>query len=108
VSPAAADGPNAAGTRAVKRRRLRFLVIVLAALEGVLLIAFIGLMATVMFSSDPLGRAIGQGMATLAAIPLIGFALPALTLGVLDRWLALALLLAALAVPVAMVLFIYA
>ena len=51
-------------------------------------------------SSDPLGRAIGGGMAGLTAVPLGALALPALALAAIDRWLVAALALASLAVPV--------
>ena len=66
------------------------------------------LYATIMvgmgLSSDALGSAIGKGMAGLTAIPLLAFALPALVLAVLDRWLLTALSLASLGVPVSILL----
>ena len=102
-----AGAPPATGP-AGTRQGLRVLVIVVAALESGVLLMFVGVMVAMTLSSDPLGRAIGQGVATLAAIPLIAFALPALILAVVNRWLTIALLLAALAVPVAVVLFVYA
>jgi hypothetical protein len=76
---------------------LRILVIVLSGLE---MLAGLGF-AIVLFSnsSDPLGRNIAMGVGTLTAIPLVLGTIPALTLGVLDRWLPLALVLALAAIP---------
>ena len=59
-------------------------------------------------SSDPLGKAIGQGMAQLAALPLIVCVVPALALGHLTRWLPAALLLLLLAVPAGFILWRFA
>jgi hypothetical protein len=89
------------------RRLLRYAVLLLAGAECLLLITYIGIFADALGSSDPLGRAIAQGVVTLATIPL-ALALPAFVLGVLNRWLPLALSLTVLAVPVAVVLFRYA
>src|SRR5215470_15002757 len=79
---------------------LRRACFVLAAIETGLLILFMGVMAGAALSSDPLGSAIGRGMAGLTAVPLLLFALPALTLAAADRSLPAALALAGLAVPV--------
>jgi hypothetical protein len=78
------DDPQAgkhAATTAAGGRWLRRVVLLLAAAESALLIAYIGVMATMLWSSDALGRSIAQGVMTLAAIPLLLLALPALTMG---------------------------
>lgn len=98
-----------AATTAAGGLWLRWVVLVLAGAESLLLIAYIGFLGTALWSSsDALGRSIAQGVMTLAAIPLLLLALPALTLGVIGRWLPLALVLIGLALPVAMLLFHYA
>jgi hypothetical protein len=76
---------------------LRVLVIALSGLEVLACLGF----AVVLFSnsSDPLGRNIAIGVGGLIALPLVLGALPALILGVLDRWLPLALVLALAAIP---------
>jgi hypothetical protein len=61
-------------------------------------------MVALAFSSDPLGSAIGTGMLVLTAVPLIGLALPALVLAILDRWPLMSLTLATLVVPVSILL----
>jgi hypothetical protein len=71
-------------------------VLLLAGAEAALLIVFV---SEILSSSDPLGRAIGRGVAALAAIPAFACVLPALLLGLLGRWLFLALALAVAAVP---------
>jgi hypothetical protein len=91
------------------RRILRGLVLLVASLETILLVGYIGLFLWYFLgSSDALGRSIASGVAALAAIPLIAFALPALVLVLLDRWLLLALLLLALSVATMVLLFRYA
>jgi hypothetical protein len=97
-----------AATTAAGGLWLRWVVLVLAGAESLLLMAYIGFLGTALWSSDALGRSIAQGVMTLAAIPLLLLALPALIMGVIDRWLPLALLLIELALPVAMLLFHYA
>jgi hypothetical protein len=76
---------------------LRILVIALSGLEVLACLGF----ALVLFnnSSDPLGRNIAIGVGTLMGLPLLLGALPALILGLLDRWLPLALVLALAAIP---------
>jgi hypothetical protein len=86
------------------RRWLRRVCFVLAGAETALLILFIAVMADAALSSDPLGSAIGRGMAALTAVTLVVFAMPALVLAVLDRWLLAALMLAGLAVPISILL----
>jgi hypothetical protein len=78
---------------------LRTTVLVLAGIETVLLGALVLLFLSQAGSSDPLSRAIGRAVTTLVAIPLLTCAVPALVLGVMGRWLKLALALAILAVP---------
>lgn len=51
-------------------------------------------------STDPLGRNIAYGIMALTCVPLALCTLPALVLGLLDRWLPVALLLALAAAPV--------
>ena len=79
---------------------LRIVVIVLGLIETVAMIAFSALMLQ---SSDPLGRAIGQGMAKLMAVPYCVLVLPGLALGIANRWLPAALALVVLAVPAALI-----
>jgi hypothetical protein len=50
-------------------------------------------------STDPLGRNIAYGIMALTCVPLALCAVPALALGLLDRWLPAALLLALAATP---------
>jgi hypothetical protein len=91
------------------RRILRGLVLLVASLETILLVGYVGLFLWFFLgSSDALGRSIASGVATLAAIPLIVFALPALVLALLDRRLLSALLLIALSIVAMVVLFRYA
>lgn len=103
---------NAAGasTIAVRGRwpSLRVPVILLAGAETVVLLLFIAVVAPSALSSDPLGRAIGRGVIVLTAMPLVLFALPALAMGVMNRWLPLALVLVLLAVATGVVLYFYA
>jgi hypothetical protein len=100
---------RATGETAIAPRRpwppLRILVILLAGAEACFLILYIGVMATLALSSDALGSAIGQGVMLLAAAPFVLFVLPALVLGVMNRRLPLAFVLALLAILLAVVLF---
>jgi len=91
-----------------RRRWLRRSCFVLAAVETGLLVLFVAVMVRAALSSDPLGSAIGRGMAGLTAVPLLLFALPALALAVADRCLLAALTLASLAVPVSILLWLLA
>ena len=70
-----------------------------------IVLVFVGLMLQ---STDPLGKAIGQGMAKLAAIPALVCVLPGLALGIANRQLPLALALLLGAVPLAFVLWRFA
>ena len=76
---------------------LRVAVLALASLE------ILAGMAIIIFfywgSADPLGRNIAYGIMALTCVPLALCALPALALGLVDRWLPAALLLALLAAP---------
>lgn len=80
---------------------MRKAVIAIAILETAVVAVFAGLMLQ---PSDPLGRAIGQGMMKLAALPFLAMVLPGLVLGIANRWLPAALALVLLAVPVSAVL----
>jgi hypothetical protein len=77
---------------------LRVTVLALAGLE------ILAGMAIIIFfyrgSTDPLGRNIAYGIMALTCVPLALCALPALLLGLFDRWLPLALFLALAAIPV--------
>lgn len=84
---------------------LRTIVLLLGIVEAAALLAF---MALLQGSTDPLGKAIGQGMTVAAAVPLLTLVLPALTLGFANRWLGWALALLILAVPVSGLLWVYA
>jgi hypothetical protein len=77
---------------------LRKVVLILGVAESLVALLFVVLMLQ---SSDPFAKAIGQGMAQLAMIPLLVCILPGLGLGLLNRWLPAALVLLLLAVPVA-------
>ena len=79
---------------------LRIAVIVVGLGETLAVLAFSALMLQ---SSDPLGRAIGQGMVKLIAIPFCVLVLPGLALGLANRWLPAGLALVALAVPVTLI-----
>jgi hypothetical protein len=94
--------------REKRRARLRPACLVFAGIESGLLTLYAAIMATMALSSDALGSAIGKGMAGLTAIPLFAFALPALTLAILDRWLLTALTLASLGVLVSILLWRFA
>jgi hypothetical protein len=83
------------------RSLLRPVVLVLAATEILILSVHIGFLLSVTDPTDALGSSIAHGVALLASIPLLVCALPAMLLGVVNRWLPLALLLACAAVPVA-------
>lgn len=76
---------------------LRILVIALSGLEVAACLGF----AVVLLSntSDPLGRNIAIGVGILTGLPLLLGTLPALILGLFDRWLPLALVLALAAIP---------
>ena len=76
---------------------LRIAVLGLAGLE---ILTGIGIMGVFYKgSTDPLGRNIAYGIMTLTCIPLAVCVLPALALGLLDRWLPIALLLALATAP---------
>ncbi len=87
------------------RTWLRTLVFVVGGIETAVFLAFAALMLQ---SSDPLGKAIGQGVTMLMAIPYGALVVPALVMAVLNRWLALALAMTLLAIPVAAYLWAYA
>jgi hypothetical protein len=76
---------------------LRILVITLSGLEVLACLGF----GVVLLSntSDPLGRNIAIGVGTLTGLPLLLGTLPALILGLFDRRLSLALVLALAAIP---------
>lgn len=80
---------------------LRAIVLALAAIEGVALLLFAGLMLK---SSDQLGKAIGFGMIRLAVVPLLVVIVPALMMGLLNRGLSIALAMLLLAPPAFFVL----
>ena len=76
---------------------LRILVIALSGLEVLACLGFAILLAG--NASDPLGRSIAIGVGIITGLPLVLGALPALILGLCDRWLPLALALAGAAIP---------
>jgi hypothetical protein len=82
------------------RATLRAIVIVVGLIETVLVAVFVALMLQ---SSDPLGRAIGTGMATLVAVPYGVLVVPGLALGLANRWLPLALAFTVAAVPATLI-----
>jgi hypothetical protein len=75
---------------------LRWLLLTLGTLETLVAVSFVGFL---LWTSDPLALAIGRGVAALVAVPYLLFVLPALVMGLLDRWLPLALTLAVAAIP---------
>ena len=77
---------------------LRVVLLALASLELLAGLAVIGFFYK--GATDPLGRNIAYGVMALTCIPLALCALPALLLGLFDRWLPLALFLALAAIPV--------
>ena len=91
--------------RTASRSALRKVVLALGAIEGITILVFVGL---ILQASDPFGAAIGQGMAQLAAVPLLTCVVPGLALGLANRWLPLALFLLLLAMPVSFVLWLFA
>jgi hypothetical protein len=78
---------------------LRLAVLVLAGAE-ILLVACFG--AFMLWTNDPLGIAIGRAVSALVAVPAMLLILPAVILGLIDRWLPLALLLLLAAMPAAL------
>ena len=108
LRPKSSEQETTIGSAVIARRRwppLRILVVLLAGVEACFLIFYISAMTTLALSSDALGSAIGQGVLLLAAAPFVLFVLPALALGVMNRRLPLALVLALLAILLAVVLF---
>jgi len=79
-----------------RRAVLRRLVLSLGGIETLLVVGFVGFL---LWTSNPLGWAIGKGVAGLAAVPYVLFVMPALTMGLTDRWLPLALSLLVIAAP---------
>jgi uncharacterized MnhB-related membrane protein len=82
-----------------RQTALRWLVLTLGALETLLAVSFA---AFVLWTSDPLARAIGKGVAGLVAVPYLLFVAPALLMGLTSRWLPVALVLLVIAVPAAL------
>ena len=80
---------------------LRIAVIFLASIETLLAASFIALMLQ---STDPLGKAIGEGMTRLLAMPLVLLVLPALALGLANKWLPAAMAMVLVAIPIALLL----
>lgn len=85
--------------------RLRKIVIGLGIVETTVLLLFIAMMQG---STDPLAKAIGSGMTTAAAVPLIALVLPGLVLGLANRLLGWALAFLVVAIPVSGFLWAYA
>jgi len=83
----------------------RKIVIGLGIAETTVLLAFIALMQG---STDPLARAIGSGMTTAAAVPLLGLVVPGLMLGLANRLLGWAFAFLVVAIPVSGFLWAYA
>lgn len=89
-----------------RTRWLRFVVLLIAGIEALVLVAVSLMLLGSLGSSEALTRNIAQGVLLLAA----AIAVPvgtALILGLLDRWLWLALALAVLALAAPAVLFPY-
>jgi hypothetical protein len=74
----------------------RWLVLTLGALETLVAVNLVGFL---LWTSDPLALAIGKGVAGLVAVPYLLFVAPALLMGLIGRWLPLALALLVIAVP---------
>ena len=84
---------------------LRLAVLVIAGLQTLAFLAIEAIALSQVGSSEALSRSIGQGVALFATVPFALGTLPALVLGTLGRWLWLALALAVLAVPGAILIF---
>jgi hypothetical protein len=82
---------------------LRAVVLAVGFVETVALALFA---AILLGSSDPWG--IGRAMVALMAAPYVLLTLPGMVLALVDRWVPLALLLVATAMPVAFALWSYA
>lgn len=80
---------------------LRKFVLTLGAAEALTILVFVVIMLQ---PTDPIGRAIGQGMAQRAGFTLVVFILPGLWLGVLNRWLPAAVLMLLIAPPLTFIL----
>jgi hypothetical protein len=78
------------------RAVLRRLVLSLGGIETLLVVGFVGFLLS---TSDPWGQAIGRAVAGLVAVPYVLFVLPTLIMGLLERWLPLALSLLVIAAP---------
>lgn len=87
---------------------LRRAVLFIAGAETLLGLLYMALFASNLGSGEALTRGIAQAVLALTAIPFLLLVLPALALGLLNRSLKLALSLALLALPVGVVLFLFA
>ncbi|MEC9367360.1 MAG: hypothetical protein VX871_01565 [Pseudomonadota bacterium] len=87
---------------------LRRMVLVIAGAEALFLLFYISVFAQHLFSGESLSRNIAQAALVIAAIPLVLLVLPALALAIMNRALKLALAFALLALPVGVVMFLFA
>ena len=87
---------------------LRRCIIALAAAEILLLLGLLAVFAPALTSTETLSSDIARASMVLAAVPLVTMALPALILGLKALALKTALTLALLAIPVGVVLFLFA
>ena len=95
---------------AAPRRTLTLLRLVVLGLSGLGTIAMLVLLASVLmsgqlFSNESLSRDLTIAIILIYGIPYAIFILPALVLGLLNRWLPLALVLCILAVPAFILVF---
>lgn len=98
-------GGRPAGNAAPALRRI---VLVVAGAEAVFLLIYMALFAGNLGSGEALSRNIAQAVLMLTAIPAVLLVLPALVLGIMNRALKLALSFALLALPLGVLLFLFA
>jgi hypothetical protein len=88
----------------LKMSVIRKLAIALGTIEAVAIMAVFSLLLLQSQSSDPLGSAIGQGLAKLLAVPFLLCVVPGLFLAWANRLVYVALALVVLALPLAAIL----
>jgi hypothetical protein len=83
-----------------RRTALRWLVLTFGgAVETLVAVSFVGFL---LWTSDHMALAIGKGVGGLVAVSYVLFVAPALLMGLIGRWLPLALALLVIAPPVAL------
>lgn len=85
--------------------RLRIAVILLGALQS---LAALSIFLLFSGSTDPLGKAIGKAVQMMVLAPFVLLIVPGLALGIIGRWLQVALALLLVAIPVTALLWYFA